>query len=377
MALVPPPLTLAYLADPNSVHTRRWVEFFAARGHLVHLLIGMDDVVRPGLSGQVTVHRYPRFGRRRLPIVSSLQGRRALRIALRRIRPDVLHGHYLTRHGWQARLSGFHPYVISPWGSDLFVTPRESTRARVWARLALRGADLVTVVSEHMRDAVLAFGVRPDRIELVHFGVDTVRFHPADRDATRLSHLGLGDRPMVFSPRAVRPIYRQDVVVDAFARLETDATLVLTARNADPETLAQVRARIAAAGIGDVVRLIDDIDEEDMLSLYQQADVVVSVPESDGIPISLLEAMACARPVVASDLPGPRELLAAADPGLLVPVGDAAATATAMRHVLEGSAADRAALGASLRASVVATADRQANMERMEELYLALRDGSR
>ena len=158
---------------------------------------------------------------------------------------------------------------------------------------------------------------------------------------------------------------------------ETDATLVLTARNADPETLAQVRARIASAGIGDVVRLIDDIDEEDMLALYQQSDVVVSVPESDGIPISVLEAMACARPVVASDLPGPRELLAAADPGLLVQVGDAAATTTALRHVLEGSAADRETLGASLRASVVAKADRQANMERMEELYLALRDGSR
>ena len=377
MALVPLPLSLAYLADPNSVHTRRWVEFFAARGHFVHLLIGTEDVVRPGLSGQVNLHRYPRFGRRRLPFVSSMQGRRALRTALRRIRPDVLHGHYLTRYGWQARLSGFHPLVISPWGSDLFVTPHESTRARVWARLTLRGADLVTVVSEQMRDAVLARGVRRDRIEFVHFGVDTVRLHPADPDATRLAHLGLDDRPIVFSPRAVRPIYRQDVVVDAFARLETEATLVLTARNADPETLSQVRARIASAGIGDVVRVIDDIDEEDMLALYQQSVVVVSVPESDGIPISVLEAMACARPVVASDLPGPRELLAAADPDLLVPVGDAAATATALRRVLEGSAADREVLGASLRASVVATADRKANMERMEELYLALRAGGR
>lgn len=377
MAPVPTPLTLAYLADPNSVHTRRWLGFFAARGHAVHLLIGTHDDLQPGLSEDVTVHRYPRFGRRRLPLLSSLQGRRELRSVLRRIGPHVLHAHYLTRHGWQARLSGFHPCVVSPWGSDLFVTPRESVRARIWARLTLRGADLVTVVSDQMRQAVLDSGVRPDRIQLVHFGVETDRFQPARPDSGRLAHLDLGHRPIVFCPRAVRPIYRPDVVVEAFAALRVDATLVLTARGADPDTLARVRARIAAAGIGDRVRVIDDIGEDDMLALFQQSSVVVSIPESDAIPISVLEAMACARPVVATDLPGLRELLAPTDPGLLVPIGDAGRTAAALERILAASPAERTAIGTSLRARVVARADRQANMERMEELYRSLSTGGR
>lgn len=377
MTPVPRQLTLAYLADPNSVHTRRWLEFFAGRGHAVHLLTGADEIVRPGLPDTVTVHRYARFGRRRVPLLSSLQGRRALRSLLRRIRPDVLHGHYLTRHGWQARLSGFHPYVVSPWGSDLFVTPLESLRARIWARLTLRGANLVTVVSEQMREAVLAHGVRSDRIEMVQFGVDTEHFRPADPDPARLSHLGLENRRIVFSPRALRPIYRQEVVVDAVAGAGADATLVLTARNADPATLALVHDRIVATGIENRVRLLDDIDDEDMLVLFQQAEVIISVPESDAIPISVLEAMACGRPVIASDLPGPRELLALADPGLLVPVGDVAATADALERLLNRSVAERAALGASLRSRVVNEADRQTNMERMENLYQQLRAGER
>ena len=49
-AVQPGPLRLAYLADPNSVHTQRWIGFFAARGHEVHLLIGTSDDVTASLN---------------------------------------------------------------------------------------------------------------------------------------------------------------------------------------------------------------------------------------------------------------------------------------------------------------------------------------
>lgn len=371
-ARVSRPLRLAYLADPNSVHTRRWLGFFADRGHEVHLLVGERDEVRD-LPEAITLHRYRRFGRRRLPLISSLQGRGRLRAVLRSIDPDVLHAHYLTRHGWQARLSGFHPYVASPWGSDLFVTPRTSLRARIWARLTLGGADLVTVVSDHMRRVVAGYGVPPDRIEHVHFGVDTDRFAP-EPGAERPDLVD--GRPFILAPRSIRPIYRPDVVIDAFAQLPADLVLVMTTRNADPDALADAERRIGRHDIAARVVLADAIDDDLMVELCRTAELVVSVPESDAIPISVLEAMSCARPVVASDLPGPRELLGRHAPELLVPIGDVAATADAMRRVIEMPANRRAGLGAALRADVVATADRRRNMERMELLYARLRDMS-
>ena len=366
------PLRLAYLADPNSVHTRRWLGFFAERGHEVHLLVGERDEVRD-LPDGITLHRYRRFGPRRLPLVSSLQGRGRLRVALRSINPDVLHAHYLTRHGWQARLSGFHPYVASPWGSDLFVTPRESLRARIWAWLTLVGADLVTVVSDHMHDEVARYGVAAHRIERVRFGVDTDRFVP---DPSARAPELVGERRFILAPRAIRPIYRPDVVIDAFARLSADVVLVMTTRNADGETLADVERRIARLDLNDRVLLAGEIDDALMLALCRTAEVVISVPESDAIPVSVLEAMSCARPVVATDLPGPRELLGPYSPELLVPVGDVAATTSAIRRALEMSPGARASLGGALRADVVATADRRRNMERMEELYERLRERS-
>jgi glycosyltransferase involved in cell wall biosynthesis len=368
-------LRLAFLADPNSVHTRRWLSWFAERGHDVHLLDGYQTVVAPGLHDRIAVHRYSAHGRWRIPFLSSLQGRVSLRRALKRLRPQVLHAHYLSRYGWQARLSGFHPYVASPWGSDLFVTPHTSRRARWWARAVLRGADLVTVVSEPMRAAVIEAGARRDRIESIQFGVDTQRFAPGPPDDGLAERLGLGSRRVIFSSRAMRPIYRQETVVGAFAKLPADTVLVLTARNADAGYLHAVRSQIDRRGLADRVRILDEISDADLPSLLRLAAVVVSVPASDGFPVSVLEAMASGTPVVATDLPPIRPVLGPIAPELLVPVGDVEAVAAGMRTALAMEPARRERLAAALREYAVRVADYATNMARMETHYRRLASG--
>ena len=367
----PSPLRLAFLADPNSVHTRRWIGFFAARGHRVDLLVGIDDAVSATLPEGVQLHRYRRFGRRRLPLLSSLQGRRALRALLAELRPDVLHAHYLSRYGWQARLSGFHPYVVTPWGSDLFIAPRRSLRAWIWARWTLRGADLVTVVSGQMERAVLAAGTQRDRVRSIQFGVDTDHFAPGPPDGPAAAATDPGGR-LVFSPRAMRPLYRHDTVVQALAMLPDDVRLVMSGRAADPIYRRQVEAQASSLGLADRIRIIDEIDDAQLIVLYRLAAAVVSVPESDGLPSTVLEAMACGAPVVVSDLPGLRELIGPVAPELIVPLGDATRLAAAIDRVLALTPSERMALAGALRARTVEIADHRVNMLRMERLYADL-----
>lgn len=371
-AVQPRPMRIAYLADPNSVHTRRWIGFFAERGHEVHLLVGAHDGVRPDLDERVRLHRYRRFGARRVPFASSLQGRRALRALLTEIRPDILHAHYLSRFGWQARLSGFHPYVVTPWGSDLFVTMPRSLRARLWGRAALRGADLVTVVSTQMQHAALAAGARPERVERVQFGVDTERFSPAAEGAVEPGAHGVPEGRFIFSPRTLRPLYRHETVIAAVATLPSDVRVVMSGRGADPAYWEQLAAQAASLGIGERVLIEAEIDDDRMLALYRSCVAVVTVPESDGLPVTLLEAMACGTPAVVSDLPAVRELLEGPAPQLIAPVGDADAVGAALGEVLAMAPADRRALGEVLRARVVAEADQRTNMLRMESLYRRL-----
>jgi glycosyltransferase involved in cell wall biosynthesis len=117
--------------------------------------------------------------------------------------------------------------------------------------------------------------------------------------------------------------------------------------------------------------VLDDIADEDLPALFAVADVVVSVPESDGLPLTVLEAMASAAPVVVSDLPGPRDPLLA-HPRLIVPGGDAGALTTALDWVLGLAPAERDALGQALRAAVTGEYEYVRNMQAMEQVYRAL-----
>jgi glycosyltransferase involved in cell wall biosynthesis len=371
-------MRLAFVAHPNSIHTRRWVAWFARAGHDVTIVDPVGVQIEMGLPPHIeVVHPEPVTG---FGPVGWLRRRARLRHVLAALRPDIVHAHYLARFGWAAADAGVHPLVVSPWGSDLLQVPTRRLRTRLWNRRALRRADLVTVSSDGMREAAIAAGAGADRIRHVHHGVDTQRFHPGPAAPPLRRRAGIGDGELVVvSPRTIAPLYRHDVVVDAVAevgrRLPQMPWLVMSARGADPASLEAVRARAAAAGIGERLRIIDDVAPDDLPELYRLADVVVSVPETDSFAVSLLEAMACGRPVVASDLPAVAPVLGGLDPvarQLIVPIGDAFATATALEHALVLDEPERHRLGEALREHVVRTAEYDTNMATMERLYREL-----
>jgi glycosyltransferase involved in cell wall biosynthesis len=177
---------------------------------------------------------------------------------------------------------------------------------------------------------------------------------------------------VVLSARAIAPIYRQDVVVEAFARMPEQTLLVMTRHGAREADVADLTARAQALGVADRLRILPELPESQVPELYRLADVVVSVPVSDGGPNTVVEALASGRPVVASDLPPNREWLTELDPGALVPVGDARATAAAMAAVLTRPDDERRARAARGRQAVCERADRRVSMATMESLYQEL-----
>ena len=366
------PLAIAVLGDANSIHVRRWVSYFAGHGHKMTLLVPEGVAVEPGYEDGIAIERYAPQAGWRFSQIGLIASGLSLRRAVNRIRPDILQVHYLTLNGFRAWMSGFHPRVVTVWGNDVLIDPRRSARARLLARLALRSADLVTGGSQHLVKEAVAAGARPERTRYVHLGVDTDHFRPGDCPPEFRSGLGVPGARVVLSPRAIAPLYRQDVVVEAFARLPAVTLLVLTLQGAQKSELAALRARADALGVADRIRILPRLAESELPDLYRLSDVVVSVPTSDGGPKTVVEALACGRPVVASDLPPNREWLADLDPGCLVPVGDAAATAAAIGTVLARSPQQRAELADRGRAAVLERADQRLAMAEMEALYRRL-----
>lgn len=369
-------LRLAFLGDVGSPHLHRWLDAFVARGHSVALLVPDDDEVPAGALPGVE-----RIGFRSLKAKRSLRGawdvRRELRRTLEAWRPDVLHAHYARSPAWHAWLSGFRPYVVTAWGSDVLLAGRAPRVSRLATRLALRGAAIVTAGTPRLASASLALGARPERLREAQFGIDTDRFQPGPPPAGLREALRIGPGRVVVSCRILAPLYRHEVVVAALAELPDDTLVVATDFRADAAEGARLEALATRHGVAARWRILPAMDADRMADLYRLADAVVSVPESDAMPQSVMEAMACGTPAVVSDLPDARHWLADLTPRFVVPVGDATATAAALREALALAPGEREALGERLRQRIVERADARRSMDRVEVLYRELAAGRR
>ena len=135
------PTHVALLGAANSVHLQRWACGLAQRGLRVSVITQhADDAL--ALPTDVQRHALPRCG-----AAGYFTNAPALRRLLRRLAPDLLHAHYASGYGTTAALAGFHPLVLSVWGSDVYEFPQRSRWARRWLVHNLRCADMVTSTS--------------------------------------------------------------------------------------------------------------------------------------------------------------------------------------------------------------------------------------
>lgn len=354
------PLDFVFLADPISVHTTRWVEGLRGRGHRVILVPSKE----PGRRGPAKLARWI-LRRWRLRRLVSRSG-------------TVLVVQYVPAGVRALVLLGLHPRIGVAWGSDIYMTTNATLRLAVSAvqqRMFLGGCDTVIAPSHDLVRATIAAGARRDRARVVPFGVDIGRFRPGPDPTGLRSRLGLEGCRVVLSNRTIAPLYNQTTVVEALARLPSDVVVLMTRHLARRSEVEAVERRAQDLNVGHRVRIVDRIADDEMPDLYRLADVVVSVAGSDGGPITILEAMACGRQIVASDLPSIREWLTELDPDALVPVGDAAATARAIQAALDRTPAERAELARRERAAVERGGDRELALTAMESLHRALTGG--
>ena len=257
-------------------------------------------------------------------------------------------------------------------GHDEPETVKRTGALRWWA---FKSADRILSVSPSLVEACLAAGFPQDRVGEVPNGIDTTRFAPvndAERQALR-GALGLDrERPLVMFVGFFSSDKQPDVLVDAWLRANRenglDATLVLVGatRSAYFEVDAQMadRLRDAAVAQGRGDWLICPGTTHVVEQYLRAADLFVLPSRREGLPVALLEAMACGLPCVASRLPGSTDtIIDDGRNGVLVPPGDVGALAGAMTTLL----------GDPQRATALGTAARETILQRFSSEHVAAR----
>jgi glycosyltransferase involved in cell wall biosynthesis len=285
----------------------------------------------------------------------------ALRRALSRTMPDVVHAHWLPGPSFMAALVRARPLIATAWGSDVYAADR---RRLLQCRYALRRSDVAMADSRELLDRLIELGAQPQRTYLMRWGVDLRAFSPpADRAAAK-RELGLPDVPVVLSARGQSPVYNPDVVLSAFEllRARVPEALLLLKSPGDPV----LRDGALRAG----VQVVGNVRYEQLPAYFRAADVCISIPRSDSSPRSVWEAMACGCPCVLSDLPWTSELIEEGRHALLTRPEPQAVAASLERVLGDRDLAAR--LSAAGRELVERHHDRDAEMRRLADLYASL-----
>ncbi|MEE8522530.1 MAG: glycosyltransferase [Thermoanaerobaculia bacterium] len=383
-----------FRGDTHGPFVKRLSEELAGLGHEVHALVPFDPEIRDDPETPLTLHsfRYVRPDRWHLLGYSRtlqrdvamrlwawllsplyfLFAERALKRLVRRQRIDLIHAHWLLPNGYVAsrvsRSTGV-PFVVTLHGSDIFMAERNPL-FRSMARRTLAGARHVTSCSADLRDRLLALGRPQDahKVLLVANGTDLEA--PTEMPA---EDAGTGERLVVGVGRMVdKKGFRY--FLDAAPALLAAHPEVRIVLGGDGDLLESLKARTAELGIADRVDFPGRLSHPEVLRLIAGAEVFVmpSVRDQkgniDGLPIVVLEAMAAAKPLVATELAGMPLAVEDGVTGLLVPEKDPEALRTAVDALLADPARARA-MGRAGRAKVVADLNWRAIARRHDELY--------
>ena len=293
----------AYVSQTWGVHDQRWV----------HALLDLDLDVRvfsndkDGLSIQ------------------------EIRKELARNPGPVLAGPLttITRH-----LIGIsRPLVGLSWGFDLFQLQSEGEDLS-W----LQQLDGLIVDSTATRDIALAAGLAASKIHSIPWGIDIDTF-TSEGPALDLHEWGVSaSDTTIVSLRALEPLYRVVDIVDAFALIADDDPGVHLLIGNDGSLRQQLMERVDAHGISDRTTFIGRLPESELPNLLRASTVYVTASEVDGSSVTLLQAMSCAVPVVASATPGNVEWVVPGETGYLFATGSPREMAAALSAALNDSA---------------------------------------
>lgn len=350
-------MKVVFLAAGNSVHTVKWVNEFAHRGHDVHL-ITLHPPERDPVCKRVKIHTLP-FA----PPSGYYLNAPILRRLLREIKPDIVNAHHAAGYGTLARLSGFHPILLSVWGSDVFDFPMKSPLHRSLIRKNLRIADQIASTSHVMKRQVERLIDPSCPIEVIPFGVDCEIFQP-----TRRERHAENEPIRIGTVKTLAPKYGIDYLIRAFAiirkRLPRRARLIIAGDGPQREQLQRLTDSLGVTGD---VEFLGRVPHAIVPEVLNSLDIFAALSTFESFGVAVVEASACELPVVVSNVGGLPEVVCDGVTGFVVPPRDPESAAEKIMELMSDREL-RHVMGKNGRKFVLSQYDWKVCADKMEQV---------
>ena len=347
-------MKIAYLARQTSIHTVKWVNGMALRGHEVHLI-----TMHPGRD---QLHESVKWHILKIPpplgyYLNTWEARRIIR----RINPDILNAHYASGYGTLSRLVDFHPTLLSVWGSDVYDFPYESKWKVKILRKNLAAADQIASTSHAMKTQTENFA-KPERpIAVTPFGVDTKTFVPNPDHKPNIITIG--------TVKKMDPAYGIEFLIRAFALLVeknvTNIELILVGGGPQGKELKTLAVEL---NIDKLCHFIGYVPHVEVPIWLNRLNIYCAPSNSESFGVAVVEASACGIPVIVSDAGGLPEVVKNNVTGFIVPRRNPQAIAEAIMKLIEDVEL-RERMSTAGRDFVLQNYEWNENVSRMEKLY--------
>jgi len=284
-----------------------------------------------------------------------------IRKAVRKLDPDVCHGHYLTAAGFYCSVSGARNKIVSAWGSDLYKDCQVWSK-RQCVKWAMNHSKVVLADSDHLVNECRKLAPHSD-VRKIIFGIDTELFRPKP-----IKH----DQFRFLSLRATAPIYNPLVIVQAFLKAHLDAELWMYRPSA--ESFDVMDFVNSDEYLKSHVVWLDKRPYDQMPELYNQVDIGISITDWDSSSTSVNESLSCGVPVIASDILQNREWVDFKNGYLVLGHKSPECVAEAMKLMQKEIDPE---YGKNARQKIVKDADWNTEMQKAERIYKELKDENR
>ncbi len=372
-------MRILWLSEGNTVYDRRFLEKLVERGHEpIFVSYSSGEII--SVRGVETIHKpfrfWTRFGRlgkrlhfhwfRRKLIVQHLRG------VIQKVQPDVLHTGYIREHGYYGALTGFHPILSMPWGSDILVRPDKSEYDSMIVHFTLQEADMITCDCELVKNRIMELtGCLPEKIVVFPWGVDLMNYRPVDEPSVIRERLGWQENNVLIMNRQFEPIYGIEYFLDALPTVVQVCLQVRVLMIGKGSLEGKFRSMVQEVGLADYVHFEGMVDDQGMANSLNAADIYVTTSISDGTSASMLEAMACGLPVVVSDAPAYFEWVIDGVNGYIVPRQNSEVLAEQLIGLLQDPT-KRREMGQRNLKIAQERADWEHNFDVLEDIYKEL-----
>ena len=363
------------LSDSSNTHTIKWARSLSSSGVKV-CVFGLNScpsdtyisfpnvtVISLGLGSNVI--RADQGNYQKLLYFNALP---RLKQIIKEFKPDIVHAHYATSYGLLGALSGFHPYVLSVWGLDVFDFPNISFIHRWVLKFNLMRANKVLSTSHVMAQETNKYTAKT--IDVTPFGIDLAVFKPE-----LTVSLFAPEDIVIGTVKALEEKYGIEYLIRAFHQVwirypHLPLKLLIVGGGSLEQSLKTLADSL---GLGRAVVFTGRVRYDDVPRYHNMLSVSVSVSisNSESFGVAVIEASACEKPVVVSNVGGLPEVVEDGVTGIVVPAKNVEATAAAIeRLILDGEL--RMQMGRAGRERVQRLYDWNANVAQMIGIYKGL-----